>query len=61
MEQQHQKIPILDLSPEIDLLWDEINSAIQKVLRSAQFIMGPEVAELESEIAAFLGLNTPLR
>src|SRR5258708_13838018 len=57
MNQERQRIPILDLSPEIDLLWDEINDAIQKVLRSAQFIMGTEVTELEAEIGAFLGVK----
>ncbi len=56
-QERQKKIPILDLSPEIDLLWDEINDAIQKVLRSAQFIMGTEVTELEAEIGAFLGVK----
>jgi len=41
------QIPILDLSAEVNELWDELNAAIQRVLRSTQFIMGPEVGELE--------------
>src|SRR5258708_29202652 len=51
------KIPILDLSPEIDMLWDEINAAIQRVLRSGQFIMGPEVATFEQQVAHYLGVK----
>jgi len=49
-----QLVPILDLSPEIEGLWDELNSAIQKVLRSGQFIMGPEVHSFEAEAAEYL-------
>ena len=48
-------IPILDLSPEIEALGDEIMEAIQRVLRSGQFILGPEVAAFEEEVAATLG------
>ncbi len=53
----NQKIPVLDLRPEIDLLWDELNTEIQSVLRSTQFIMGPQVAELENELADYLGVK----
>lgn len=49
------RVPILDLSPEIECLWDELNGAIQDVLRSGQFIMGPEVKAFEQEVAAYLG------
>lgn len=48
-------IPILDLAPEIDALWDDLNAAIQRVLRSGQFILGPEVDAFERETAAYLG------
>lgn len=57
MELQHQRIPILDLSPEIELLWDELNAAMQRVLRSGQFIMGPDVEAFEHEIAQVLGIK----
>lgn len=53
---QH-KIPLLDLSPEIDELWDELNEAIQEVLRSGQFILGPAVKAFEEEVAAYLGVK----
>jgi dTDP-4-amino-4,6-dideoxygalactose transaminase len=49
------KIPIVDLSFEIDALWDELNAAIQDELRSGQFIMGPTVAAFEAEVADYLG------
>jgi dTDP-4-amino-4,6-dideoxygalactose transaminase len=51
------KIPVLDLGPEIDLLWDELNAAFQNVLRSGQFIMGGAVPELEANVAAYLGVK----
>lgn len=50
-----QKIPVLDLAPEIDELWDELNAAFQRVMRSGQFIMGPEVTAFENEVADYLG------
>ena len=34
---------------------EEIGTAVEKVLESQQFIMGPEVRQLEAEIAAFIG------
>lgn len=51
------QIPILDLSAEVNELWDELNAAIQRVLRSTQFIMGPEVGELERQLAQYLGVK----
>mgnify|MGYP002780862648 CR=1 FL=1 len=40
-------LPFLDVSDEVNELWDELNTAIQGVLRSGQFIMGPDVATFE--------------
>ncbi len=48
-------IPILDLEPEVDALWDALNDAFRRVLRSGQFINGPEVEAFEREVAAYLG------
>jgi dTDP-4-amino-4,6-dideoxygalactose transaminase len=48
-------IPPLDLAPEIEVLWDELNAAFQRVLRSGQFILGPEVDAFEREVADYLG------
>lgn len=52
-----EKIPVLDLSPEIDNLWDDLNAAIQEVLRSGRFIMGPFVKDFEKNVADFLGVK----
>ena len=52
-----KKIPILDLGPEIDALWDELSAAVEGVMRSGQFILGPEVAAFETEIAQYLGVK----
>jgi dTDP-4-amino-4,6-dideoxygalactose transaminase len=49
-------IPPLDLAPEIDRLWPELTGAIEGVLRSGHFILGPNVAQLEKEVAAYVGV-----
>ncbi len=51
------KIPVLDLAPEISMLWDELNSAFQDVLRSGHFIMGEQVAIFEKQFADYLGVK----
>lgn len=55
MNPTQPRIPVLDLQAEVEELWQPLNAAIQKVLRSGQFIMGPEVQLFEQEVAAFLG------
>lgn len=50
-------IPVLDLSPQIESLWDEINEAVQRVIRSGQFIQGPDVKAFEQEVAEYLGVK----
>jgi dTDP-4-amino-4,6-dideoxygalactose transaminase len=49
-------IPQLDLSRQYELLRDDVLKAIERVCASQQFILGPEVAALEQEICAFLGV-----
>lgn len=56
-KQQYLKIPMLDLSEEIEELWEQLNDAMQRVLRSGTFVLGPEVAEFEREAAKFLGVK----
>jgi dTDP-4-amino-4,6-dideoxygalactose transaminase len=51
------QIPPLDLLPEIDLLWGEIQSAVSDVIRSGQFVLGPQVRAFESEIAESLSVK----
>lgn len=52
-----RKIPILDLSPELQLLRSEFDKAYQKVLDHGQFILGPEVLEFEQKAAEYLGVK----
>jgi dTDP-4-amino-4,6-dideoxygalactose transaminase len=51
------KIPALDLTPEIDLLWNDIQAAIADVMRSGQFILGPQVRSFEDDIARILAVK----
>ena len=52
-----EQIPLFDLAPEIEALGDKINAAVQRVIQSGQFILGPEVADFEEEVADFLGVK----
>ena len=45
----------IDLKAQYAALKNEINQGIQAVLDSAQFIGGPQVKQLEQELAAFVG------
>jgi UDP-2-acetamido-2-deoxy-ribo-hexuluronate aminotransferase len=45
----------VDLKLQYTALRDPIHARMQKVLDHGQFIMGPEVAELEGELAAYTG------
>lgn len=47
------KIPLLDLKTQYAQIKDEIKQAINEVLESQRFILGPKVLELEKEIAAY--------
>ncbi|WP_299402674.1 DegT/DnrJ/EryC1/StrS family aminotransferase [Acaryochloris sp. IP29b_bin.148] len=51
------KIPILDLKPQYTSLKMEINEAINRVLESGAFIMGPDVKLFEQEVATYLGIK----
>jgi len=46
------KVPILDLAAEQAELGADIRAAVERVLASGHFILGPEGAALEKEIAA---------
>ena len=48
-------IPILDLWPQHEALWPDLVAAFERVVRSGQFIGGPEVEAFEAEMAATLG------
>lgn len=48
-------LPFIDLKAQYQALRDPINARIQQVLDHGQYILGPEVAELEGKLAAFTG------
>jgi len=51
------KVPLLDLHAQNRPLRDEILAAIERVVDSQHFILGPEVAALEEELAKLLGIE----
>jgi dTDP-4-amino-4,6-dideoxygalactose transaminase len=57
MSNVQTKIPLLDLHPEIDSIWDELQEALHRVIRDTQFIMGPDVKAFEQEVAEYLGVK----
>ena len=48
-------IPFVDLAAQQDRLRAEIEAGIARVLAHGQYILGPEVAELEGRLAAYTG------
>ena len=48
-------IPFIDLKTQYQQLKTEIDEAIQRVLDHGQYIMGPEVAEMEAALAGYTG------
>jgi dTDP-4-amino-4,6-dideoxygalactose transaminase len=54
---EDESIPLLDLGAEHGPLMDELTAATERVIRSGQFILGPEVQALEEEIAGKLGVQ----
>ena len=51
------KIPLLDLVAQYHSIKEEIDEAVLEVLESGSFILGPNVAALEQEVAAYLGVK----
>lgn len=52
-----QPIPLMDMVAQYRSIQGEIDQAIRQVLEAGQFILGPNVAALEQEIAAFVGVK----
>ncbi len=50
-------IQFIDLAKQQKRIKTDIDARIQKVLSHGQYIMGPEVAELEEKLAAFVGVK----
>ena len=51
----------IDLKTRHKLIGDKINGRIQKVMDHGQFILGPEVSELENKLAEYTGPKIVLR
>ncbi len=49
------KIPFIDLQAQYQAYKSEIDKAIQNVLNTSQYIMGPEVKKLEEGLATYTG------
>lgn len=50
-----QKLPFIDLAAQQVALRPQIERNIETVLRHGQYIMGPEVAELEAKLGSYTG------
>ena len=60
MTEARAPIPFIDLAAQQRILRPRIDTAIARVLDHGQYIMGPEVAELERQLAAFTGAKHAL-
>ncbi|MEK6303078.1 MAG: DegT/DnrJ/EryC1/StrS family aminotransferase [Acidobacteriota bacterium] len=52
-----QPVPLLDLKAQHATIRDEVRDAIDRVVESQHFILGPEVEALEREIAEYSGCS----
>lgn len=50
-------IPFVDLQAQYRKIQTEIEEAVLSVLRSGQYILGPEVREIESRLASYVGVK----
>ena len=50
-------VPLFDIQRQTAPLRDEIDAAVSRVFDSGQFVLGPEVKELESQIATYCHAN----
>jgi len=51
------RIPLLDLRAQYESIRPEVEEAVRRVFESQQFILGPDVAALEQEVAAYCGVR----
>ena len=50
-------VPLFDLTRQWQDVKDDVHAAVERVFATQQFILGPEVAALEKECAAYLGVK----
>jgi dTDP-3-amino-3,4,6-trideoxy-alpha-D-glucose transaminase len=51
------KVPLFDTSTVLEPLRDELRAAVERVLDSERYILGPEVQAFEQEFAAYCGAS----
>lgn len=51
------RVPLLDLTPELEAHGAEFREAMDRVVESGRFILGPEVRAFEEEVAEYLGVE----
>ena len=49
------KVPMLDLSAQLEMIERDVKDAVNGVIDSSRYIMGPKVVELEERIAEYVG------
>ena len=53
-------IPFLDLKAQYQQIKPEVDAAVARVIESAQFVLGPEVAAFEERFAAYCNVESLL-
>ena len=49
------KVPLLDLNAQLQTIEKDVKAAVNEVIDSTRYIMGPKVVELEEQIAEYAG------
>ncbi len=57
MAQELAGVPLLDLTAQYASIQDELDEVVHSVVQSQRFVLGPEVEALETELAAYLGVE----
>ncbi len=57
MKANDSVVEFVDLRAQYALIEHEVNAGIAKVFQHGKFILGPEVAELEQQLAAYVGVE----
>jgi dTDP-4-amino-4,6-dideoxygalactose transaminase len=50
---QVEKVPLLNIPATFPQIWNDVEQEMSDVVRSGYFILGPKVAELEKQVAAY--------
>jgi dTDP-4-amino-4,6-dideoxygalactose transaminase len=54
---EQTRVPLLDLKAQYATIREEVQAALDRVIESQHFILGPEVQALEREVAAYSGCD----